>query len=148
MELHNIIKLKGNKGPSKRVGRGAGSGKGFHTSGRGSKGQKARSGKNGPICFEGGQTPIYKRLPTKSGFNNPRRKDFGIISLSTLEKLKITKEITPITLVEKGVLTGLPKYGIKILGNGTVTKPLTLKGFLYTAKARQELEKVGSKLVD
>jgi large subunit ribosomal protein L15 len=126
-----------------RKGRGAGSGNG-KTAGRGHKGQKARSGGGVRPGFEGGQMPLYRRLP-KRGFNN---KKFALayieVNVSDLEKLADGTEVTAQSLAEAGIIT-LPKVndGVKILGNGELTKKLTVKASKFTASAKEKIEKAG-----
>lgn len=146
MDLHKITKIKGNKRPSKRVGRGGGSGKGWHTTGRGQKGQKARVGYNLPIGFEGGQVPLFKRLPMIGGFRNHRAKRIVGISLDLLNHFREGATVEPKDLVEKNIIKQLPRDGVKILGSGKLEKKLTLKGFLYSASAKKLIEKSGSTL--
>ena len=146
MALHKLKKSKGIK-PKKRVGRGNGSGKGTY-SGRGMKGQKSRSGGTRRPGFEGGQTPLYKQLPTLGGFRNPTAKSIEAISLSELNVFNDNDEVTPQSLVEKKIIKHLPKYGVKILNNGGIEKKVTLKGFLFSASAKKALEKAGCKIID
>ena len=126
-----------------RKGRGPGSGNG-KTSGRGHKGQNARSGGGVRPGFEGGQMPLYRRLP-KRGFNNKR---FALayieVNVSDLEKLADGTEVTAESLAEAGIIT-LPKVndGVKILGNGELTKKLTVKAAKFTASAKEKIEKAG-----
>ena len=126
-----------------RKGRGAGSGNG-KTAGRGHKGQKARSGGGVRPGFEGGQMPLYRRLP-KRGFNNKRFSPAYIeVNVSDLEKFENGATVTAQALAEAGVIT-LPKNndGIKILGNGELTKKLDVKAVKFTASAKEKIEKVG-----
>ncbi|MBM7573073.1 50S ribosomal protein L15 [Aquibacillus albus] len=123
-----------------RVGRGMSSGNG-KTSGRGHKGQKARSGGGVRPGFEGGQMPLFQRLP-KRGFTNINRKDFAIVNLETLNKFEDGTEVTPELLKESGVVSKL-KSGIKILGNGAVEKKLTVKAHKFSASAKEAIEAAG-----
>ena len=126
-----------------RKGRGAGSGNG-KTAGRGHKGQKARSGGGVRPGFEGGQMPLYRRLP-KRGFNNKRFAPAYIeVNVSDLEKLDNGAEVTAESLAEAGIIT-LPKVndGVKILGNGDLSKKLTVKAAKFTASAKEKIEKAG-----
>lgn len=142
MELNKLIKTA--KKSAKRRGRGYGSGKGGHTIGRGAKGQKARN--NVPVGFEGGQIPLYKKLPQLGGFKNPTKKEIGTVSLAKLNVFKDGSKVTPEKLIEKGIFKKLPKYGVKILATGELDKKLTLKGFLASKAAIEKIEKSGSKL--
>ncbi len=148
MELNNLTKIKGNRRSAKRVGRGGGSGKGWHTTGRGQKGQKARTGYNIPVGFEGGQVPLYKKLPMMGGFKNHRSKRVSIVSLEVLNRFKDGDTVTAQDLVAKGILKQLPKESVKILANGNLTKKLTLKGFAVSKSAKEKLAKSGSNVID
>lgn len=143
MKLNTLKKVEGNKGPKKRIGRGHGSGKGFHTVGRGQKGQKSRVGHNIPAGFEGGQVPLFKKLPKLGGFKNPRTKDIVAVSISRLGKLNADKEVNAKVLLAAGIIKYMPKYGVKLIGNGKVANKLTLKGFKYSKSAKELLEKSG-----
>jgi large subunit ribosomal protein L15 len=146
MELNEIVKIEGNKRASKRVGRGIGSGKGGHTTGKGAKGQKARKGRKPWAGFEGGQVPLFKRMPKIGGFNNKKNAVKVIdVSLFKLNAFEDGAEVTPAMLVKAGIIKILPtRCEIKILGNGDITKKLTLVGFLYSESAKAKLEKAGS----
>ena len=140
MKLNELT--SGGNAKAYRKGRGAGSGNG-KTSGRGHKGQKARSGGGVRPGFEGGQMPLYRRLP-KRGFNNKRfAPDYIIVNLEDLEKFEGT-EVTAKALAEQGIIT-LPKVndGIKILGNGDLTKKLDVKATKFSASAKEKIEKAG-----
>src|SRR5690625_4204516 len=116
----------------------SGSGK---TSGRGQKGQKARSKVR--VGFEGGQTPLFQRLP-KRGFTNIHRKEFAIVNLDALNRFEDGTEITPELLLEEGVVSNL-KAGIKVLGKGSVEKKLTVKAHKFSASAKEAIETAGGK---
>ena len=149
MELNKLTKIKGIIRQSKRVGRGIGSGKGGHTVGKGTKGQNSRQGKHKfNVGFEGGQVPLYKRLPKIGGFTSYRRKDIISINLFPLNSFKAGAEITPQTLLDRKIIKRLPKFGVKILAKGEITKKLKLKGFLYSDSARAKIEQSGSDLVN
>lgn len=143
MELHRLPKTKQNK-KGKRVGRGYGSGKGGHTTGRGTKGQKARSKVN--VGFEGGQIPLYKRLPQLGGFRNPTKKRTVSVSISKLNSFREGSTVTPKDLLEKGIISVLPKHGVKLLGNGELGKKLKLRGFKVSKSAKEKIEKSKSTL--
>ncbi len=143
MILDNLPKLKQKDG-KKRIGRGYGSGRGGHTVGRGAKGQKARS--KVPLGFEGGQVPLYKKLPQIGGFRNPTRKDIKGITLGRLNVFKANETVTPEKLVEKRIIKKLPKYGVKLLADGKLKKKIELKGFLVSKGAKKEIEKIGATL--
>ncbi len=144
MKLGRLPRTKMNR-DSKRLGRGIGSGKGGHTVGRGIKGQKSRNKVN--LGFEGGQVPLYKKLPQMGGFKNPTKKDILSISLSSLNTFKDGSEVTPDKLVEQGIVKRVPGNSIKILNNGDLTKKLTLKGFTASKSALEKIEKSGSKIL-
>ncbi len=137
MKLHE---LKRSNQKRNRVGRGMASGSG-KTSGRGQKGQLARSKVR--VGFEGGQTPLFQRLP-KRGFTNVNRKEYAIVNLDTLNNFEDGTEITPELLLEKGVVSNL-KAGIKILGRGAVTKKLTVKAHKFSVAAKEAIEAAGGK---
>ena len=145
MELSNLTKDKLNK-DSKRIGRGRGSGKGGHTVGRGTKGQKARRGHKFNIGFEGGQSPLYKRLPQIGGFRNPTSKDVLIINLNSLNSFKDETNVAPELLLKEGIIETIPSGGVKILSDGELKKKLVIKGFKFSIKAKEKIEKSGSKI--
>ena len=122
-----------------RVGRGHGSGNG-KTAGKGHKGQKARSGAPRP-GFEGGQMPLYRRLP-KRGFTNRNTKDIVSITITELNRFEDGAVVTIETLVENGVIKN-PKDGVKILGNGELTKKLTVKANAFSASAAEKIQALG-----
>ena len=122
-----------------RVGRGHGSGNG-KTAGKGHKGQKARSGAPRP-GFEGGQMPLYRRLP-KRGFTNRNTKDIVSINITELNRFEDGTVVTIETLVENGVIKN-PKDGVKILGNGELTKKLTVKAHAFSASAAEKIQALG-----
>lgn len=142
MKLHELKPAEGSRSVRNRVGRGMGSGNG-KTSGKGHKGQNARSGGGVRPGFEGGQNPIYMRLP-KRGFTNPTRKEFAIVNLATLNRFDDNTEITPELLIETGVVSNV-KSGIKILGNGEIKKNLTVKAHKFSASAVKAIEAAGGK---
>ena len=127
---------------SKRVGRGMGSGLG-KTSGRGQKGQKARSGGGVRRGFEGGQTPLYRRLP-KRGFNNINSKLYTEVTLTMLNKSKAT-DVTAASLLEEGII-GKENDGIVVLATGKLDKKLNVKANRFTAKAKEKIEALGGKV--
>ena len=125
----------------RRVGRGIGSGLG-KTSGRGHKGQKARSGGGVRRGFEGGQTPLYRRLP-KRGFNNIHAKNYTEVTLTMLNKSTVS-DVTPETLIADGIISKV-NDGIVILATGKLEKKLNVKATRFTAKAKEEIEALGGK---
>jgi len=143
MKLNNMAPADGAKTQSKRLGRGIGSGLG-KTSGKGHKGQWARSGGGVRPGFEGGQMPLVRRIP-KRGFNNVYKKEYSIVNVSSLEQFDEGTVITAELLLEKGVLSKIEPYGLKILGNGTLTKKLEVKANKFTKSAAQIIEQAGGK---
>ena len=139
MKLHELSPAEGSKKAVKRIGRGAGSGQG-KTAGKGHKGQKARSGAPRP-GFEGGQMPLYRRLP-KRGFTNRNTKDIVSINITELNRFEDGTVVTIETLVENGVIKN-PKDGVKILGNGELTKKLTVKANAFSASAAEKIQALG-----
>ncbi|OGL40593.1 MAG: 50S ribosomal protein L15 [Candidatus Schekmanbacteria bacterium GWA2_38_11] len=144
MELSKLPGSYGKKRKVKRVGRGPGSGHG-KTSGKGHKGQKARSGGQVHRGFEGGQMPLQRRLP-KRGFHNIFRKEFAVINLKDLEKYEASKEITPVLLLEDGKISKI-KDGLKILGEGDLSKPLKIYAHKFSQEALKKIEKAGGKVI-
>ena len=141
MKLHELSKVEGSTHRRKVVGRGPGSGHG-KTSGRGEKGQKARSGGGVHIWFEGGQTPLYKRLPRR-GFSNARfATKYAVVNVSDLNRFKDGEVVTPELLIESG-LVKKELNGIKILGNGTLEKKFTVKANRFTNSAIAKIEELG-----
>ena len=142
MELSNLQPAAGSKHSDNfRRGRGHASGNG-KTAGKGHKGQKARSGAP-RTGFEGGQMPLYRRLP-KRGFKNRNTLDIEAINISALERFDNDTEVTVETLIEAGVIKN-PKDGVKILGNGELTKKLTVKANAFSASAKAKIEALGGK---
>ncbi|KMK74882.1 50S ribosomal protein L15 [Alkalihalobacillus pseudalcaliphilus] len=142
MKLHELKPAEGSRKVRNRVGRGIGSGNG-KTAGRGHKGQNSRSGGGVRPGFEGGQNPLYRRLP-KRGFTNPTRKEFTVVNLDTLNRFEEGTEVTPELLIESGTVKNV-KYGIKILGNGKIEKNLTVKANKFSASAVAAIEAAGGK---
>lgn len=140
MKLHELKPAEGSRKVRNRVGRGTSSGNG-KTAGRGQKGQKARSGGKVRLGFEGGQTPLFRRMP-KRGFNNINRKEYAIVNLDTLNKFEDGAEVTPALLVESGLVKN-EKDGIKILGNGELSKKLVVKAHKFSASAKAAIEAAG-----
>ena len=142
MDLSNLRPAEGSKQSDNfRRGRGHGSGNG-KTAGKGHKGQKARSGATRP-GFEGGQMPLYRRIP-KRGFTNRNTKEIIGINLSALEKFENDSVVTIETLIEAGVVKN-PRDGVKILGNGELTKKLTVQANAFSASAAAKIEALGGK---
>ena len=143
MKLNSIVAPDGAKHDRKRVGRGVGSGLG-KTSGKGHKGQNARSGGGVRPGFEGGQLPLFRRLP-KRGFKNALFKTrYAVINLSDLDKFEEGAVVTPELLKEMGLIKK-QLDGVKVLGNGKLTKKLTIKANKFSDAALREIEKIGGK---
>ncbi|WP_368004352.1 50S ribosomal protein L15 [Bacillus sp. FSL K6-2869] len=140
MKLHELKPSEGSRKVRNRVGRGIGSGNG-KTSGKGHKGQNARSGGGVRPGFEGGQMPLFQRLP-KRGFTNINRKDYAVINLDRLNSFDEGTEVTPELLLETGAISKL-KAGVKILGNGKLEKKLTVKANKFSASAKEAIEAAG-----
>lgn len=141
MKLHEIKAPKGANTPATRKGRGAGSGNG-KTAGFGHKGQKARSGVK-KAGFEGGQMPLQRRLP-KRGFNNIFATRYATVKVSDLEKFEAGSVIDTQALLDKGIIKKALD-GVKVLGNGELTKAVTVQVAAYTASAKEKIEKAGGK---
>ena len=142
MKLSELSPAEGSVRQAYRKGRGAGSGNG-KTGGRGHKGQKARSGGKVRIGFEGGQMPLARRLP-KRGFNNIFAKPLESVNVSALEKFEDGAVVNAQALLEKGILSKC-EYGYKVLGNGTLTKKLTVRASAFSASAKEKIVAAGGK---
>ena len=140
MKLHEMKYNEGARSSIKRLGRGQGSGQG-KTAGKGHKGQNARSGGGVAIGFEGGQTPLYKRIP-KRGFTNFTRKEYAVVNLDVLNRFEDGAVVTPEVLKETGIVKK-QLDGIKVLGNGKREKKLTVKCNKISASAKKAIEEVG-----
>ena len=140
MNLHELSPAPGSKRVAVRVGRGLGSGLG-KTSGKGQKGQKSRSGGVKRPGFEGGQRPLYLRLP-KRGFYNKFGKDYVEINVSVLNRFEDGTVVEPVMLIEEGVVKNI-RDGIRILGNGELTKKLTVKANAFSEGAKSKIEALG-----
>ena len=143
MKLHELEKNIGAKHSKKRVGRGSGSGLG-KTSGRGQKGQKARSGGSINPVFEGGQLPLYRRLPKRGFSNYPFKKEYSVINLSDLNVFEDGTVVTPALLKEKGIVKK-QLSGIKVLGEGQLDKKLTVQAQRFAKSAVDKSNESGSK---
>ena len=143
MKLSELEAAPGSRKNRKRVGRGIGSGSG-KTSGRGQKGQKSRSGGNPHPWFEGGQMPLYRRLP-KRGFTNIFRKEYEVINLEQLIKLENNSPVTPEVLKSKGMIHKIDL--VKILGNGELTEAITVHAHKFSKSAKNKIEKSGGKAI-
>ena len=142
MNLHDLSPAEGSKKSNYRKGRGHGSGNG-KTAGRGHKGQKARSGGGVRVGFEGGQMPLARRIP-KRGFNNIFAKPLEIVNVASLNKFEDGATINVCDFLEKGILSKC-EYGVKILGNGSIDKKLTVRATAFSASAKEKIEAAGGK---
>ena len=142
MNLHDLSPAAGSNPKAWRKGRGPGTGNG-KTGGRGHKGQKARSGGGVRIGFEGGQMPLARRLP-KRGFNNIFAKPLEAINVASLNKFEDGATVNVCDLLEKGILSKC-EYGVKVLGNGSLTKKLTVRATAFSASAKEKIEAAGGK---
>ncbi len=145
MNIHELSPAPNSAKKAKRVGRGIGSGLG-KTSGRGQKGQNSRSGGGVRLGFEGGQMPLIRRLPRR-GFNNANfKKQYSIINVSDLEKLDDGSVVDAKLLLDKNIISKVEDYGVKVLGNGELTKKLTVKAAKFTKSAQEKIEKAGGSI--
>ena len=142
MKLHDLKPAVGATTAPKRLGRGVGSGLG-KTSGKGHKGAKARSGGGKRPGFEGGQMPLTMRLP-KRGFTNIYRKEYVAVNIDRLEMFEDGAVVSPVTLIEYGIIKNV-QDGVKILGNGEITKKLTVQANKFSESAKQKIEAAGGK---
>ena len=143
MNLHELSPAPGSKRVAVRVGRGLGSGLG-KTSGKGQKGQKSRSGGVKRPGFEGGQRPLYLRLP-KRGFYNKFGKDYVEINVSVLNRFEDGSDVEPVMLIEEGIVKNV-RDGIRILGNGELTKKLTVQAMGFSKSAEEKIIAAGGKI--
>jgi large subunit ribosomal protein L15 len=143
MKLHELKPVDGaRQGDRKRLGRGQGSGQG-KTSGKGNKGQNARTGGGVALGFEGGQTPLFRRIP-KRGFTNFTRKEYAVVNLEALNRFEEGTEVTPELLIESGLVKKLLN-GVKILGVGNLEKKLVIKAHKFSKSALASIEAAGGK---
>ena len=144
MKLHELSPNEGSVKSRFRKGRGAGSGNG-KTAGKGHKGQNARSGGGVRPGFEGGQLPLYRKLP-KRGFKNVRfGKQYTVINVESLNKFNDGEVVDSTALLAKGIIADLAKDGVKVLGEGEIAKKLTVKAAVFSGTAKEKIEAVGGK---
>ena len=143
MQIHELVPALDSNKDRKRVGRGHGSGNG-ETAGKGHKGQKARSGGGVRIGFEGGQMPLARRIP-KRGFKNHFAKEYTVVNISDLNKFADGTAVDAELLYASGVIKKVAADGIKILGDGELTRQLTVKAAKFTQAAAEKIEKAGGK---
>ncbi|MDQ2731563.1 MAG: 50S ribosomal protein L15 [Armatimonadota bacterium] len=141
MQIHDLGPNPGARHKRKRIGRGEGSGHG-KTSTRGHKGMKARG--SVPLGFEGGQTPLHRRLPIRRGFRNTFGTVYSVVNVGQLDLLEVNGPITPELLMEERVVRKL-QDGVKILGEGSLSKPLTIRAHRFSQSAREKIEAAGGK---
>jgi len=142
VKLHELKPTPGSKKKPTRKGRGTGSGLG-KTAGRGDNGQNSRSGGGVRLGFEGGQMPLYRRVP-KRGFTNIFKKNISIVNIEQLERFDEGTEVTPELLVQKG-LAARADDGVKVLAKGAITKPITVKANYFSKAAKEKIEAAGGK---
>ncbi len=143
MKLHELSPAEGSVTPAYRKGRGPGSGNG-KTAGKGHKGQNARSGGGVRPGFEGGQLPLYRKLP-KRGFYNRFAKEYSVVNVEALNKFEDGAVVDLATLAQAGVVSQ-PKSALKILGKGELAKKLTVKAAVFSASAKEKIEAAGGKI--
>ncbi|MBD3948950.1 50S ribosomal protein L15 [Tuanshanicoccus lijuaniae] len=143
MKLHTLKPVEGSRKERNRVGRGQGSGNG-KTAGRGQKGQKARSGGGVRLGFEGGQNPLFRRLP-KRGFNNINRKEYAIVNVETLNRFEDGTTVTPALLFEAGIIKK-ELSGVKILGEGQLERKLTVQAVKFSKGAEEAITAAGGSI--
>lgn len=145
MYIHDLKNAEGARQSKKRLGRGIGSGIG-KTSGKGHKGQNARSGGGVRPGFEGGQNPLYRRIPVK-GFSNAKfKKVYSTVNVSALNVFEANTEVDVVKLLEAGLLSKVEKDGVKILGNGELNVALTVKANKFTNQAKEKITAKGGKI--
>ena len=144
MEQHNLKPPVGATKKRKRIGRGDGSGHGTY-SGRGLKGQKSRAGGGVRVGFEGGQLPLIKRLPGVRGFTNIFKTEYSIVNINKLAAFDANTEVTPEVLLDAGIIRSL-KHPVKVLGDGEIDRPLTVKAHKFSTVAGNKIEAAGGKV--
>ncbi|MGO9015915.1 MAG: 50S ribosomal protein L15 [Dissulfurispiraceae bacterium] len=143
MKIENLSPAPGSRKKPKRIGRGMGSGHG-KTATKGHKGQKARSGGNKGPAFEGGQTPLQRRLPKRGFSNRPFKKEYSIVNLDDIAKLADIDTVTPEILIKHKIIREL-KDGLKVLGDGDITRPIIIKAHAFSASAVSKITAAGGK---
>jgi len=146
MKIHELRPPKGARKDKKRVGRGTASGHG-KTAGRGTKGQNSRSGGGVRPYFEGGQLPLVRRLPQKRGFTNIFRVQYSVVNLDRLARFRKGSKVGPVRLARSGIIKS-PQARVKILGQGELSRPLTISAHKFSASARAKIEAVGGTVVE
>ena len=143
MSIENLTPADGSTKNRKRVGRGCGSGMG-KTSTRGGKGQTARSGSSRKRNFEGGQTPLFRRLP-KRGFNNPFKREYSVVNVKDIERFDNGTHVNPEKLMEVGLIRKILD-GVKVLGDGEITKPVTVSAHKFSKVAIEKIKAAGGEI--
>lgn len=143
MKIHDLTPAENSNRKTKRIGRGPGSGHG-KTSTKGHKGQKSRSGGTKGPAFEGGQTPLQRRLPKRGFKNRPFKKEYAVLNLKDLVKLSGFESITPEVLLQNKIIKDI-KDGVKILGEGTIDRPITIKAHAFSSSAISKINAAGGK---
>ncbi len=143
MKIENLSPAPGSRKKPKRIGRGMGSGHG-KTATKGHKGQKARSGGNKGPAFEGGQTPLQRRVPKRGFTNRPFKKEYAIVNLDDIARLADIDTVTPEILIERRIIREL-KDGLKVLGDGDITRPIMIKAHAFSASAVSKITAAGGK---
>jgi len=143
MNINHLTPAAGSRTKKRRLGRGIGSGLG-KTCGKGHKGQWARSGGGVPVGFEGGQIPLARRLP-KTGFDNAWKKEYTVINIGDLEAFDNGATVTAEILLDAGIIAKIRPYGLKVLGDGILTKKLTVHASKFTKSASEAISKAGGK---
>jgi len=142
MQIHTVPKRKNRTMSKQRIGRGYGTGKGGHTSTRGMKGQKSRAGHKSMVFFEGGNTPFHRRMPKYPGFKNINRKEYQPVNVSVLEENFKDGEVVTIDILREKALIRKNTTLVKVLGQGELTKKLTIKGLATSGTAKEKIEAV------
>lgn len=142
MNIQSLKPAKNSRFHEKRLGRGIGSGVG-KTSGKGHKGQNARSGGGVRVGFEGGQMPLVRKLPRRGFKNADFKKVYSIVNLSQLNKFEENSVVDEKALIEKGIFSKIEEYGVKVLGSGKLEKPLTVKAHKFSESALKKIKKAG-----
>ena len=142
MYIHDLKNAEGARTSKKRLGRGIGSGIG-KTSGKGHKGQNARSGGGVRLGFEGGQMPLYRKQPSKGFSNSKFKKEYSIVNVVSLNCFEANTVVDAVKLLEAGILSKIEKDGVKVLGNGELTVALTVKANKFTSKAKEKITAQG-----
>lgn len=143
MKLHELRPAEGSTKNKKRIGRGTATGQG-KSAGKGQKGQKSRTGGGVRVGFEGGQMPLYRRLP-KVGFTNIFRKEFAVVNLEDLDVFENGAVVNPDTLKQAGLIKDM-KSGVKVLGTGEITKSLTIQAHKFSKSAEEKIAAAGGKV--